>query len=174
MGAKAGTGFVLALGSAAFVLACLAAGATATSLLAQDPAQYPARSDELVARGRFLYRVYCTNCHGQGGRGDGVSAGMLKITPADLTRLSRDNPNQQGEFPFERVYRTIDGREEVRGHGSRRMPIWGLNLQELDRDVDQEDEVRGKILQLIEYLKSIQQPGDSDRSGKPYRPDRRR
>ena len=40
------------------------------------------------------------------------------------------------------------------------MPVWGLSFQELDQDLDQEDEVRGKILQLIEFLKAIQQPAD--------------
>lgn len=133
----------------ALALAILLAAATATAPRAQE--------EDLVARGQFLYRVYCKNCHGDTGRGDGPSAELLKIAPADLTRLARSG---EGEFPFEQVYRTIDGRQEISGHGARRMPIWGLTFQELDRDVDQEDEVRGKILQLIRYLESIQQPAE--------------
>ena len=124
-----------------------------TLLGAADPRPEP--DEESVAHGRFLYRVYCLNCHGEAGRGNGVSAPLLKIEPSDLTRLSRKN---EDEFPFERVYGVIDGREEVRGHGSRRMPIWGLSFQDLDNDVNQEDAVRQKILNVIDYLQSIQAP----------------
>jgi len=137
---------VCRLGTIAVGLALLA-----TLLLAAE--ERPAPDEESVARGRFLYRVYCLNCHGEAGLGDGVSAPLLKIEPSDLTRLARRN---EGEFPFDRIYRVIDGREEVRGHGSRRMPIWGLSFQELDIDMNQEDEVRGKILNVIDYLQSIQ------------------
>ncbi len=35
-----------------------------------------------------------------------------------------------GIFPAERVARVIDGREEVRLHGTRDMPIWGKVLRE--------------------------------------------
>ena len=117
-----------------------------------------AQQEDLVERGRFLYRVYCQTCHGESGRGDGATAKVMKIAPADLTRLTADE--ESGEFPFSRTYRTIDGREEVRGHGEAGMPVWDLSFQELDRDIDQEDEVRGKILQLIEFLKSIQKSSD--------------
>ena len=42
--------------------------------------------------------------------------------PADLTRLAEDN---NGVFPFARVYDVIDGRFEVATHGTRDMPVWG-------------------------------------------------
>lgn len=134
------------LGTIAVGLALLA------SLLAAAEGR-PPPDEESVARGRFLYRVYCLNCHGETGRGNGVSAPLLKIEPTDLTRLARGN---DGEFPLDRVYRVIDGREEIRGHGSRRMPIWGLSFQDLDNDVNQENDVREKILNVIDYLQSIQ------------------
>jgi len=122
-------------------------------------AAYPVRAQEtepdqeLIERGRMVYTIYCGNCHGPSGRGDGPTGRILEVKPSDLTKLSDGN---DGEFPFGKVYRTIDGRETVRGHGDSRMPIWGLTFQELDADTNQEDQVRGKILQLIEYLKSIQ------------------
>jgi mono/diheme cytochrome c family protein len=124
------------------------------ALLAPALFSVMAQQEKLVERGRFLFRVYCQNCHGETGRGDGPTAAMMKVTPSDLTRIRRDN---EGEFPFDRIHRTIDGRQEVRGHGAARMPVWGLAFQELDRDVNQKDEVRGKILQLIEFLESIQE-----------------
>ena len=48
------------------------------------------------------------------------------VKPADLTQLAKHN---DGQFPFWTVYRVIDGREEVKAHGSRAMPIWGLWFQ---------------------------------------------
>jgi len=110
---------------------------------------------DLLAQGAELYRNNCMNCHGETAVGDGPMTEVLRIPPADLTRLSAGNA---GDFPLDRVYSTIDGRESIRGHGSRRMPIWGLTFQQLDRDTDQEPEVRRRIEALIEYLRSIQKP----------------
>ena len=84
---------------------------------------------------------------------------VLTIPPTDLTRVSQAN---EGEFPTEEVYAAIDGRDDLLAHGISKMPVWGLAFQEYDTDVDQEGQVRGRILQLIEYLKSIQ----VDSSGK--------
>jgi mono/diheme cytochrome c family protein len=110
-------------------------------------------SGEGVADGRQLYEIYCRSCHGDSGRGDGPAAAELRPRPADLTRIRSRN---DGEFPEERIRRKIDGRDELKSHGTRRMPVWGLGLQELDRDADQEGEVQTKIRQLTTYLRSIQ------------------
>lgn len=113
-------------------------------------------SDDVVmrtARGRTSYRIYCQNCHGKDGHGDGTIAELLKVPPADLTLLSAGN---DGEFPADKVYLKIDGREEVRGHGPREMPIWGFSFQDPNRDEDQEAEVRERLLDLIAFLRSIQ------------------
>lgn len=49
-------------------------------------------------------------------------ADQLRKPPSNLTLLrSRNN----GVYPFERVYETIDGRNTVAAHGPRQMPIWG-------------------------------------------------
>ena len=80
-------------------------------------------------------------------------AELLSVPPADLRAISLRNG---GDFPFERVYRTIDGREGVRGHGMREMPVWGLSFMERGADAPQRDAVRGRILQLIHYLEPIQ------------------
>jgi hypothetical protein len=106
------------------------------------------------SRGKLLYQIYCMNCHGEAGKGDGPLVEELKIRPADLTRLVR---REDEEFPAERVYQAIDGRQEVRGHGKRSMPVWGLTFQEAGRPGDQEDDVRSRILTLIDYLESIQE-----------------
>ena len=56
--------------------------------------------------------------------------------------------------------RIIDGREEaIRGHGSREMPIWGTEFRAAAGrgNPGAESAVRGRILELIYYLQSIQE-----------------
>ncbi len=110
-------------------------------------------SQDRTVLGALSYRIHCLNCHGSSGTGDGPMAELLKIAPADLTRLAAEHG---GEFPTERVYRAIDGRQEIAGHGARQMPVWGIGFQDLGRDDDQEAAVRDKILDLIAYLQSLQ------------------
>jgi mono/diheme cytochrome c family protein len=121
-------------------LGWLAAGAGA-----QDP--------EGTARGKITYRVYCQNCHGESGKGDGKLAELIKIKVADLTAINQRNG---GTFPTDRIYRIIDGREEVLAHGDREMPVWGQVF--LDKTAD-EKETRQKIDHLVLFLQSIQQSG---------------
>jgi mono/diheme cytochrome c family protein len=113
--------------------------------------------DEILARGRLEYQGYCAVCHGENGKGDGIMARYLLIKPADLTQLSKKS---KGEFPFWRTYWTIDGRQEVKGHGSRAMPIWG-NRFRLEEGPESPaawiDLARGRIWQLVVFLQSIQE-----------------
>ena len=104
-------------------------------------------------RGRDLYRIYCRNCHGETGRGDGPMVEVLTVRPTDLTRLAKDH---DGEFPSDEVLAAIDGRDDLLAHGSSKMPVWGLAFREFDTDIDQERHIQARILQLIEYLKTIQ------------------
>jgi mono/diheme cytochrome c family protein len=106
-----------------------------------------------VNDGKRLFDIYCAVCHGEAALGKGPMAEDLAVAPADLTLLSvRDG----GNFPADKVYQIIDGRTDVRGHGTRRMPIWGLGFQQMDQDGNQEAEVRTKIVQIVRYLQSIQ------------------
>lgn len=112
--------------------------------------------------GEREYRMYCASCHGVDARGNGPLAEMLAVDVPDLTRLKAAN---DGHFPFERVYRTIDGRTEVRGHGTREMPVWGaafraealLNTNPFFDTRDAETFVAGRILAVITYLSEIQE-----------------
>jgi hypothetical protein len=58
-------------------------------------------------------------------------------------------------FPAERVAKIIDGRETVAGHGNKDMPVWGKSLSQLD-DVKSEKDVAARVVELTEYLRSIQ------------------
>ena len=111
---------------------------------------------ELIDRGRSLYDVYCVGCHGKDLEGNGPVASELKTSPSDLTRISERNG---GEFPFAKVYSTIEGFDDIPSHRDREMPRWGFAFQELDSDADQRDQVRGRILQLIYFLET-EQKGD--------------
>ena len=105
------------------------------------------------SRGALLYRIHCQNCHGDGGTGDGPMAKMLTINPSDLTRIRQSN---DGDFPVDEVRQAIDGRTDVRAHGTREMPVWGLTLQQSGCDSAQEDETEARMDDLVNYLESIQ------------------
>lgn len=113
-----------------------------------------AQEQEVAAAGKPAYDRNCAVCHGREGKGDGVAAGMLTVKPADLTQISKNNG---GNFPFWRVYRVIDGREDVKGHGTRDMPLWGeVFRMEASASITAQSQVRGRILELVYYLQSIQ------------------
>lgn len=114
-----------------------------------------AQEEEIVAQGKREYQLYCASCHGAQGKGDGPMGMLLTIAPADLTQLRKQN---KGEFPFWRTYKIIDGRDVVRGHGARNMPVWGpYFLSEEGGGYLDEDRVIGRILGLVYYLQSIQE-----------------
>jgi len=104
--------------------------------------------------GRQRYIESCAACHGEDAKGAGLLASMLTAKPADLTQLSKNNG---GTFPFGQVYNTIDGRSKHRAHGSHEMPVWGQLWQQEGPYERAETFVRGRILELIVYLRSIQQ-----------------
>lgn len=111
------------------------------------------RETDMIARGSLSYHLYCSNCHGAKGKGDGNLKEYLNVQPADLTRISA---RRGGTFPADEVARIIDGRQDVKGHGQREMPIWGDAFQEEGND-DSEAHAEQKIQELVLYLKAIQE-----------------
>jgi mono/diheme cytochrome c family protein len=126
-------------------------------LWATPPGTALAQQEEIAAAGQREFRHACAVCHGLGGKGESVmtSLNLLTVHPPDLTQLSKKH---QGQFPFWQVYRIIDGREEVKGHGTRDMPIWGavFRQQEGDQRID-ESRAIGRILVIVYYIQSIQE-----------------
>jgi Cytochrome C oxidase, cbb3-type, subunit III len=110
--------------------------------------------------GRMQYDSACAACHGSTGKGDGPLKLQLVSRIPDLTVLARNN---NGVFPFDRIYQIIDGRQEVKAHGPREMPVWGgtFNKQssiffENYPPYDNESNARSRMLALTEYLYRLQ------------------
>jgi hypothetical protein len=106
------------------------------------------------------FALYCANCHGEGGRGDGPKVFGLSGTPPDLTRLTKRNG---GVFPRERLRAIIDGREALKNHGDREMPVWGVWFKmEAEEDLGgaegDEGTVQRRIMALIDFLQTLQAP----------------
>ncbi|BBB96878.1 mono/diheme cytochrome c family protein [Bradyrhizobium japonicum] len=119
--------------------------------------------------GKAEFQASCASCHGVDGKGKGPVAGQLKVPPADLTALAKNN---NGVFPITAVYEAIDGRRTISAHGTHEMPIWGERfnpVKSLPHIVDpaydaldpsrdlREVVVRTRILAIIDYLNRIQQ-----------------
>jgi len=124
---------------------------------------------EDVDIGKGEFQSSCASCHGTDAKGKGPVSGLLKTPPADLTMLAKNN---NGVFPADAIYKTIDGMKSVPAHGSRDMPIWGerfnpvVNLphyvdpsywEKAGPDQNPEVVVRKRILSVVDYLSRIQQ-----------------
>lgn len=124
---------------------------------------YADESTKAVKAGAKEFQQRCALCHGGNAKGNGPYAMALVFKPSDLTTLLAEN---DGVFPFIETYLIIDGREMVESHGPRLMPIWGDRYNaEAWSEVNPEygdTLVRGRILELILYLFSIQEPSASN------------
>jgi mono/diheme cytochrome c family protein len=110
----------------------------------------------LVEVGRDAYATHCAACHGADARGAGPAAAALRTPPADLTRIAA---RRGGDFPADEIAAWIDGRLAPAAHGTREMPVWGYRFAEgLPAGELTQELVRGRILTLVEYLRSIQAP----------------
>lgn len=110
-----------------------------------------------VAAGKQIYEERCQICHGATGKGDGAVGEMFENRPGDLTMLQ-----PEGQFfPYMSVLAKIDGREQVKGHGTE-MPIWGdyFMVEALeDRGINPKDAatiVNARLASLLFYLATLQ------------------
>jgi len=105
--------------------------------------------------GKMYYRQYCATCHGPNGKGDGPLAAALKSKSTDLTQLAKQNG---GKFPYMDVLDYIDGAKPIASHGSKEMPAWGETFQsDSAGDPMQQAMVRGRLMLLTDYIRSIQE-----------------
>ena len=119
--------------------------------------------------GKSEFQSSCASCHGADAKGKGPVSDQLKTPPPDLTMLAKNN---NGVFPADAIYQTIDGTKAVPAHGTREMPIWGERFNpiiNLPHNVDPyywkmagpeqspDVVVRTRILAVIDYLNRVQQ-----------------
>jgi mono/diheme cytochrome c family protein len=118
-------------------------------------------ADKDVADGKRYFVRYCASCHGTEGAGDGPLAKELSKPPANLRMLG----DKYGlPLPAARIARFIDGRDAVRAHGTRDMPVWGERLYELGHGERGELEIGEIIGKIIAYLNTIQDRRTASRS----------
>lgn len=110
-----------------------------------------AAQEPSYGRGFALFQRYCRSCHGKKAEGDGHVAVYLKVPPTNLTLLTAENG---GDFPTERVLKSIDGREDALPIHGRDMPIWGAVFQADEGQT--EADVEAKLADLVAYLVGIQ------------------
>ena len=120
--------------------------------LCLSPGTASAQEMKQTTPGGEVFRTYCASCHGTTARGDGPLASSMNRKPANLTEIAKRNG---GQYPSELVFRTIDGRQPVRGHGGPDMPVWGDAFAK-SREAGDTDRVKAVINSLVEYLESIQ------------------
>jgi nucleotide-binding universal stress UspA family protein/mono/diheme cytochrome c family protein len=116
------------------------------------PKTVSAQDQKQTTTGREVYRTYCATCHGTSAVGDGPLASNMVKKPANLTEIAKRNG---GTFPSEVVFKTIDGRSPIKGHGGPDMPVWGEAFQR-SREAGDQDRVKSVIQSLVDYLESIQ------------------
>ena len=141
-----------ALVGVALLAAVLFAPIAVLPAAAQEPAAQPQTEMRQRVTGGEVFRTYCATCHGPLGRGDGPLASSMRRKPADLTEIAKRNG---GEYPSEIVYRTIDGRTPVRGHGGPDMPVWGDAFAR-SRDGGDEVAVKERIDSLVNFIRTLQ------------------
>ena len=129
------------------------AGAAMIAALLLAPAGAAAQEGmKQTTPGAEVFRTYCASCHGTSAHGDGPLSSSMRKKPANLTEIAKRNG---GEFPADMVFRTIDGRQPVRGHGGPDMPVWG-DAFEKSREAGDTERVKAVIQSLVDFLDSIQ------------------
>lgn len=100
-------------------------------------------------RGKAIFDQQCISCHGS----DEVAPTRTDLDPKapDLARIMERR--RAKDFPIVQIAQIIDGRQWVKSHGSREMPVWGEVYDSLGMD---KDEIRGRKGELVAYLMSIQ------------------
>jgi mono/diheme cytochrome c family protein len=103
------------------------------------------------ASGKEMFTSYCAVCHGTEGKGDGPAASALKVAPADLTVLSK---NDGGKYPAMKVSSAIRGTANLPAHGSEEMPMWGDLFRSISNG--HEGEVQQRVGNLTRYIETLQ------------------
>lgn len=138
------------------VLLMFAASAVfASAAVAQDQPEkvikhVPIKSTSPVS-GKEMFTAYCAVCHGTDGKGGGPAASALKVPPADLSMLSKNNG---GKYPSMKVASTIRSESTLAAHGSKEMPVWGALFWNISGG--HEGVVQQRTANLTSYIETLQ------------------
>ena len=135
------------------VVPVLLLAAAGVAVSAAPRAQQTTEAPLVSEGGDALFKTYCASCHGQSAKGDGPISQHLRTVPPDLTQFAARGG---GKFDADKVYRIIDGRKAVSGHGGADMPVWGDAFKQSSGH-GSEEAVRARIKSLVEHLREIQE-----------------
>jgi len=107
-----------------------------------DVITYTEIVNDSVRRGEVVYKTNCILCHGINADGKGRAASLFKPAPADLVHTTRDD-----DYKLEIIRRGSKAMSR-----SSAMPPWEGRLTKVE------------LHDLIEYLRTIQQPPSLDRT----------
>jgi mono/diheme cytochrome c family protein len=130
----------------------VASGFLGVVLAQQSPMTIPV-TDTPATSGKQMYVSYCAPCHGVDGRGHGPAASALKVAPADLAVLSKNN---QGQFPRYHLESVLKFGSEMPAHGSSAMPVWGPMLTRVDQNDNEHSKTAIRISNLTRYIETLQ------------------
>lgn len=109
--------------------------------------------------GYLSYRQYCASCHGLEADGNGPVAPTLKFPPADLTKLGK---KYGMPLPRKKLIEFIDGRQMVRTHGTREMPVWGNKLFEIAPSREfRNAAILEDVESIVIYLETVQDENEN-------------
>lgn len=104
-------------------------------------------------RGKVIFMNQCASCHGgEGMEANAAIVDTLENKPLDLTKINRRRGVKS--FPIAEIAGIIDGRNWVKAHGERAMPVWGEVYEKEGMD---DDEIKGRKGELVAYLMGIQE-----------------
>ncbi len=127
---------------------------TTTFVCAQEPPkriEHAAAARTSPASGHDMFVSYCASCHGKSAKGDGPAESALKIPPADLTALAKENG---GKYPSMKVMAILSGQTDLAAHGNKDMPVWGVVFRSMSGG--HEGEVQQRIANLNHYIETLQ------------------
>lgn len=134
--------FGASLATLALAIACSSESAKPANN-AKPKAAAAGVSEEVLAKGKAIYKANCVACHGESGKGDGPAAGVLKPKPRDHT-----DPAYMNTLSNEEIGKVIKFGGAIKGK-----PLMPSNPQINGDDLDA----------LILYTRSLSAPVSASR-----------
>lgn len=113
--------------------------------------EHTAAAQTSPASGHDMFMSYCASCHGKDAQGDGPAAKALKVAPADLSALAKQNG---GKYPSNKVTAILSGQADLVAHGNKEMPVWGAVFWTMSGG--HAGEVQQRVANLNRYIEGLQ------------------